>query len=188
MEAEIQTLTGQLAAAAREAADRTAIIHRREDTIREFTYGELYRHSLAVAGWLKAHGVEKGDRVALLLENGPEWPMSYFGALLAGAVAVPLDPVSRWDHIQHALEETQARIIFTFPQAPLSQLAELPLLEKIVVVGLSGEAGGKISQFRRSPGSSRQRGRTAPSPSRRPGLHHLYLGHYRAAQRGDADP
>ena len=147
MEAEIQTLTGQLAAAAREAADRTAIIHRREDTIREFTYGELYRQSLAVAGWLKAHGVEKGDRVALFLENGPEWPLSYFGALLAGAVAVPLDPVSRWDHIQHALEETQARIIFTFPQAPLSQLAELPWLEKIVVVGLSEEAGGKTSNF-----------------------------------------
>ncbi|HEY9073147.1 MAG TPA: long-chain fatty acid--CoA ligase, partial [Desulfobaccales bacterium] len=147
MEAEIQTLTGQLAAAAREAADRTAIIYRRGDTVREFTYGELYRHSLAVAGWLKARGVEKGDRVALLLENGPEWPMSYFGVLLAGAVAVPLDPASRWDHIHQALEETQARIIFTFPQAPLSQLEELPLLEKIVVVGLNGEAGGKISNF-----------------------------------------
>lgn len=147
MEAEIQTLTGQLGAAAREAADRTAIIHRREDTIREFTYGELYRQSLVVAGWLKAHGVENGDRVALLLENGPEWPLSYFGVLLAGAVAVPLDPVSRWDHMHHALGETRARIIFTFPQAPLSQLAELPWLEKIVVVGLSGEAGEKILNF-----------------------------------------
>ena len=137
MEDTTQTLTGQLAGVAREAADRTALIYREGDAVREYTYGQLYRHSLAVAGWLQAQGVEKGDRVAILLENRPEWPMSYFGTLLAGAVAVPLDPVSRWDHIHYALEQTRAKIIFTFPQAPLSQLQQLPFLEKIVVVGMN---------------------------------------------------
>ena len=163
-----QTLTGQLAAAAREAPDRVAIIHREGDTVREYTYGQLYRHSLAVAGWLKAQGVQKGDRAAILLENRPEWPMSYFGTLLAGAVAVPLDPVSRWDQVQYALEQTRARIIFTFPQAPLSQLQQLPFLEKIVVVGETGEAGGKIINFAEvleSPGSEAGLARGA---SRRP--------------------
>ena len=115
--------------------------------MREFTYGCLYRHSLAVAGWLQAQGVEKGDRVAILLENRPQWPIGYFGTLLAGAVAVPLDPVSRWDHVHHALEQTRAKIIFTFPQAPLSQLQQLPCLEKIVVVELPGESNGKIINF-----------------------------------------
>ena len=100
-----------------------------------------------MAGWLQAQKVEKGDRVAILLENGPQWPMGYFGTLLAGAVAVPLDPVSRWDHVYHALEQTRAKIIFTFPQAPLSQLQELPWLEKIVVVGPTGAANGKIINF-----------------------------------------
>ena len=139
--------TGQLAGVIREAADRTALIYREGDAVREFTYGQVYRHSLAVAGWLQAQGVEKGDRVAILLENRPQWPISYFGTLLAGAVAVPLDPVSRWDHIQYALEQTRAKIIFTFPQAPLSQLQQLPFLEKIVVVGLTGESNGKIINF-----------------------------------------
>ena len=147
MDDTTQTLTGQLAEAAREAADRVAIISREGDAVREYTYGQLYRHSLAVAGWLQAQGVQKGDRVAILLENRPEWPISYFGTLLAGAVAVPLDPVSRWDHVQYALEQTRARIIFTFPQAPLSQLQQLPFLEKIVVVGEAGESGGKIINF-----------------------------------------
>ena len=100
-----------------------------------------------MAGWLQARGVQPGDRVAILLENRPEWPLSYFGALLAGAVAVPLDPVSRWDLIQYALEQTRARVIFTFPQAPLTQLQELPFLEEIVVVGEPGAPGGKISYF-----------------------------------------
>jgi long-chain acyl-CoA synthetase len=141
------TLTSQFAQVARGAAGKGAIIFREEDTLREYTYGQLYRHSLAVAGWLQAQGVEKGDRVALLMENRPEWPMSYFGALLAGAVAVPLDPASRWDHVQYALEQTQARIIITFPKAALPQLQEITLLEKIVVVGATGESGGKIINF-----------------------------------------
>ncbi len=166
MDIATETLTGILAAAAREAPDRVALLHRQDDQVSEYTYGQLYRHSLAVAGWLKAQGVQKGDRVAILLENRPEWPMSYFGTVLAGAVAVPLDPVSRWDQIRYALEQTRARIIFTFPQAPLSPLQQLPFLEKIVVVGETREAGGNLTTFaevRQSPG------RAAGPPAVRPG-------------------
>ena len=68
----------------REAAERVAMISIEADTRREYTYGRLYRDSLAVAGWLAAQGVEKGDRVAILLENRPEWPMGYFGAPVGG--------------------------------------------------------------------------------------------------------
>jgi long-chain acyl-CoA synthetase len=147
MEVASPTLTGQLASVCREAADAVALIYRAGDAVRDYTYGRLYRYSLAVAGWLQAQGVAQGDRVAILLENRPEWPLSYFGVLWAGAVAVPLDPVSRWDHLQYALEQTRARIIFTFPKAPLSQLERLPFLEKIVVVGLTGESGDNIINF-----------------------------------------
>ncbi|MGD0826734.1 MAG: long-chain fatty acid--CoA ligase [Desulfobaccales bacterium] len=143
----LETLTCQLAGVAREAADRVAIIYRQGDSVREYTCGQLYRSSLAVAGWLQARGVEKGERVAILLENRPQWPMSYFGILLAGAVAVPLDPVSRWDHIHYTLEQTRARIIFTFPKAPLSELQQLPFLEAVVVVGRSEDSGEKLTNF-----------------------------------------
>ena len=148
------TLTGQLAGVCREAADRTAMIYRAGDAVREYTYGQLYRHSLAVARWLQDQGVEKGDRVVILLENRPQWPMIYFGTLLAGAVAVPLDPVSLWDHVHYTLEQTRAKIIFTFHQAILSQLQESPFLEKIVVVGETGESGGKLINFAAIPAAS----------------------------------
>jgi long-chain acyl-CoA synthetase len=147
MDDSVQTLTGQFAEVCQKAAEAVALVHRKEETVREFTYGELYRHSLAIAGWLKAQGVEKGDRVAILLENGPWWPMCYFGALLAGTVVVPLDPISLWDHVHYALDQTKARIIFTFPKAPLSQLQQISFMEKIVVVGENGESGGKIINF-----------------------------------------
>ena len=125
MDDTTQTLTGQLARVAREAAGEVCILHREGDAVREYTYGQLYRGSLAVARWLQTQGVVRGDRVAILLENRPQWPLSYFGILLAGAVAVPLDPVSLWDHIRYALEQTQAQVIFTFPQAPLDQLQQV---------------------------------------------------------------
>ncbi|MEW6659897.1 MAG: AMP-binding protein [Thermodesulfobacteriota bacterium] len=141
------TLTGLLTRVAREAADQVCILHRAGEEVREYTYGRLYRGSLAVARWLWSQGVQPGDRVALLLENRPEWPLSYFGILWAGAVAVPLDPVSRWDILSYALEQTQTRVIFTFPSAPLAQLQELPFLKKIVVAGEAGDGEGKIVNF-----------------------------------------
>ena len=143
----METLTSQLAGVAREGADRVAISYRQGESVREYTCGRLYRSSLAVAGWLKARGVARGERVAILLENRPQWPLSYFGILLAGAVAVPLDPVSRWDHLRYTLEQTQARIIFTFPKAPLSELQQLPFLKWLVVVGEGGESGAKLVNF-----------------------------------------
>src|SRR5208337_2647649 len=61
--------------------------------------------------------------------------------------AVPLDPVSHWDHIHYTLEQTRARIIFTFPKAPLSELQQLPFLERLVVVGSSEGSGEKLTNF-----------------------------------------
>ena len=147
MEDTTETLTGQLAGACREAADRTALIYREGDVVREFTYAQVYRHSLAVAGWLQAQGVEKGDRVAILLENRLQWPLNYFGTLLAGAVAVPLDPVSRWEHVHYALDQTRAKIIFTFPQAPPLPVAAAPLAGKDCGDGGTEESNGKIINF-----------------------------------------
>jgi long-chain acyl-CoA synthetase len=146
MDATTQTLTGQFAKVAREAAEEAAIFYREGDTVREYTYGQLYRNSLAVARWLQTRGVEKSDRLAILMENRPEWPISYFGMLLAGAVAVPLDPASRWDHLRYVLEQTRARIIFTFAKAPVSRLQQVPFLETIVVVG-TGESSANVINF-----------------------------------------
>jgi long-chain acyl-CoA synthetase len=56
-----------------------------------FTYGELRASADAVAGFLVAQGLAPGERVLLASENRPEWPIAFFGILLAGGVAVPVD-------------------------------------------------------------------------------------------------
>ncbi|HEX7125452.1 MAG TPA: AMP-binding protein [Thermodesulfobacteriota bacterium] len=72
---------------ARRAASRPALT----DGETGLTYGELAREVLSVAGDLAAAGVAPGDRVGLLLPNVIEFPVFYYGALAAGAVAVPLN-------------------------------------------------------------------------------------------------
>lgn len=62
-----------------------------EEVADSHSYGDVHRAAQAVANFLKAAGVKKGDRVMLASEGRPEWGMSYFGIILAGATAVPVD-------------------------------------------------------------------------------------------------
>jgi long-chain acyl-CoA synthetase len=72
--------------------------HRRRVALRmsgsrkdRFTYAELRSFAERVAGFLVARGISRGDRVLLASENRPEWAIAFFGVLLAGGVAVPVD-------------------------------------------------------------------------------------------------
>ncbi len=56
-----------------------------------FTYAELHAFAERVAGFLAGRGLARGDRVLLASENRPEWAIAFFGILLAGGVAVPVD-------------------------------------------------------------------------------------------------
>jgi long-chain acyl-CoA synthetase len=79
-------------ARAEEHARRVAFrILRKDDVADSFTYREVQRAAHAVAEFLIQHGVKQGDRVMLLSEGRPEWGMSYFGIILAGATAIPVD-------------------------------------------------------------------------------------------------
>jgi long-chain acyl-CoA synthetase len=79
-----------LEAAAENHATRVAL--RMEGERKErFTYRELREWAGRVALFLRAAGVEKGDRVLLASENRPEWPICWFGIVLCGGVAVPVD-------------------------------------------------------------------------------------------------
>ena len=73
------------------------------------SYGELDRLSDALAAWLAARGVVKGDRVALIMPNCPQVIIAQLGVWKAGAVAVPLNPLSSEEELAHALAGTGAR-------------------------------------------------------------------------------
>lgn len=87
-------------------------------------YEEFYKKALDIAVLLKDRGIKKGDRVAILADNSPQWGMAYFGIVRLGAVAVPILPDFPEADVKHILIEAGAKILFT-NQRQLEKLYEL---------------------------------------------------------------
>ena len=79
------------------------------------TYAQLAAASERVAGLLAARGVEPGDRVAVMLPNVPEFASVYYGALRAGAVVVPMNPLLKAREVAYYLSDSGAKVIFAWP-------------------------------------------------------------------------
>lgn len=108
-----------LLAAAAEAPERPLLRFGRKTWSR----GELAGAALRVAGWFAREKLDPGDRVALMLGNQPEFLIAWFGAGLAGVVAVPLDPHLRGEELAGRLEETRPRAVIAAQDALPSILA-----------------------------------------------------------------
>jgi long-chain acyl-CoA synthetase len=78
------------------------------------TYADLDTRSDAIAAGLITEGVEPGDRIAVQLPNIPEFPITWFGILKAGAVAVPLSPLLRATEVAYQLTDSAARMLVTW--------------------------------------------------------------------------
>lgn len=88
------------------------------------TYKELFQQVTALAALLAHKGLKKGDRVAILAENSPQWGICYFATQFCGAVAVPILPDFPDTDVRHILSETKAKILFT-TQRQLSKIYEI---------------------------------------------------------------
>jgi len=72
------------------------------------TYRQLWGRATRVAGGLRAAGVQPGDRVANRLPNGNDWVFAFWGALLAGAVVVPVNTRFAEREVRYVLEDSGA--------------------------------------------------------------------------------
>ncbi|HEY8460896.1 MAG TPA: AMP-binding protein, partial [Blastocatellia bacterium] len=93
-----------------ERSDEMAIAGQRGLRIRRWSYGQLARASFQFARELESRGIGKGDRVIFWGENSPEWVAAFFGCLLRGAVAVPLDEQSAPDFAMRAQRQVGAKL------------------------------------------------------------------------------
>ncbi|MDQ5846769.1 MAG: AMP-binding protein [Acidobacteriota bacterium] len=80
-------------------ATRVAMRIERDGRKEQYTYADLRELATRAAGFLAAEGIKSGDRVMLVSHNAPEWGMSYFGVLKAGASCIPVDPESSTEEI-----------------------------------------------------------------------------------------
>lgn len=121
---------------ARRAPAKTAVV---DPDGRRLDYAALLRRSNALAAHLQARGVGRGDRVALYLDNGIEFAVGVHAALLAGAVFMPVNPLTRPEKLAFMLADARAAALLT--QASLLPLAEAALATATVpLVMVAGTA------------------------------------------------
>src|SRR5260370_40086473 len=99
------TLTDCLDASAARDPEHTALAF----FGRDISYRQLQQEAKAFAGWLRNRAsVKPGDRVALYMQNSPQWVIAYYGALRAGAVVVPVNPMSRAAELERYIADSGA--------------------------------------------------------------------------------
>jgi len=80
---------------------------------RELAYRELHRQAEALAGWLQAQGVKRGDRVLIYLQNCPQYIVAFYAVQRADAVVVPVNPMNRAEEFGHYITDPRARVAIT---------------------------------------------------------------------------
>ena len=129
----------------------------------------LRRRVAAVAGALQRWGIGRGDRVAILSENRPEWTIADFASLLLGAVTVPIYATLTADQTAYILRDSGARVVFVSTDTQLQKVLSIrdqTALEKLVVM----DAVRKRRRGTHGGDGTRRPGRTTKRRSkRRPG-------------------
>jgi long-chain acyl-CoA synthetase len=81
---------------------------------RTLAYGDLDDRSARLATLLLEHGLERGDRVGVMLPNVPEFPIAYYGVLRAGGIVVPMNVLLKRREIAFYLEDSEAKLVLAW--------------------------------------------------------------------------
>jgi acyl-CoA synthetase (AMP-forming)/AMP-acid ligase II len=106
-----------------------------------YTYAELAAAVRRAAAGLAARGFGKGDVLAMLAPNVPEFPIAFHAAALAGGTVVVLNPLDTVDDLAARLNEAKARLIVTVP-AEVGKATELTARTSVEEIFVLGEADG----------------------------------------------
>lgn len=103
-------------------------------------FAEVLRRARVLAAALQRGGVQRGDRVALFLDNGIDFVTGVYGTLLAGGVFMPVNPLTKHDKLAYMLADARATALLTHAHlAGIWQPAVADVKTPLVIAG--GEAG-----------------------------------------------
>ena len=80
----------------------------------ELSYAQMEEASARAATLFRESGLERGDRVALMLPNVPDFVTAYFGALRAGVTVVPFSPLLKDSEVAYILDDCEAKALIAF--------------------------------------------------------------------------
>ena len=150
-ESRIGTLVDIFRTAVAEYPNRPAV----ESFGKRMTYAELGRSADAVAVWLQGQGLQKGDRVAIMLPNVMAYPAILYGIQLAGGTVVNVNPLYTPRELTHQLNDSGARFLFVLENFAAVVEESLPALklDRVVLVtpgdllGLKGAIVNLVSRY-----------------------------------------
>ena len=108
---------------------------------RTMTHGQIHEGARRVASALVRRGLRKGDVFAILLPNGPEYPLAFHGVAMAGGVVTTASPLSTAEGLAIQLDDSRARFLLTAP-ALLDMALKAAVSTRVEEVFVLGEAEG----------------------------------------------
>ncbi len=127
-----------------------ALLHKVGSTFQPVSTAEMVDRVRRLARGLEKRGVDKGDRVALMAENGPHWPIIDFATLCRGAVTVTIYPTLLPEQAAYIARDSGAKVVFVQTAEQLRGLVDvagdMPEAEHFVLIqGDAEEALGRTA-------------------------------------------
>lgn len=105
---------------------------------KELTYKQVFSYAKKLAAYLQSLGIEKGDRVAIMLPNTPQAIISYYGILMAGGIVVQTNPQYMERELEYQMKDSGAKAIITldilFPR--VSKIIANTDLKNVIVTAI----------------------------------------------------
>lgn len=145
------SVAGILAESAVRHADRTAVLFAGTET----SYRDLWDQTRAYASALRDRGIGRGDRVAMLIPNVPDFARVYYAVLALGAIAVPVHLLFKSEEIEYVLRDAEADLLVVAAPllteaVPAAQRAGVPL----TTVLLPADAGVELPRLEQEAAAS----------------------------------
>jgi len=138
-------LHDSLLVAAHDHADKQAVVTKEA----RLTYAELLDQSSRLARALQEHGLERGDRVAIFMDNTAACTVSIFGTLIAGGVFMVVNPQTKADKLAFILDDSEASVLLTensLARVFTPALDEASSLRAVLSVG-GADGSGRVRDF-----------------------------------------
>ena len=156
----------------RQVAQFAALAHGDKEFIvygdRRITFAEFFAQANTISAALLAAGVVKGDRVAVLSQNNPEWCLTFWATVNIGAVLVGLNGWWTTDEILYGLEDSGAKVLVVDSKRftrITTEINNIDTLERVYLVDVDpGESGSTSAKVPRSPSCPRRRTARLPTP------------------------
>ncbi|MFC1883316.1 AMP-dependent synthetase/ligase [Thermodesulfobacteriota bacterium] len=109
----------------RNKKDKTALRHKDFGIWNRISWKEYGRRVRQAAAGFLSHGLKKGDRIAILGDNRPEWLICHIGAMTAGGISCGIYPTNAPEEIEYIVEHSESKILFVENEEQIEKTLEV---------------------------------------------------------------